>query len=302
MTTKKKRLIITGPSGGGTTKTSTAVLIASLARFAGLSVRLVDADVTTRGLLNWLGEERVLRLSSEPTEAQSFPAMLLEAAVDDDLIIIDAGAGALMMPVIGQTVMDCASQFRSVGWTITVALALVSAKAGLEKDVERAVKMFSSRADVFAFCAGAPPAAFARYDELLGSASRIEVRSIPSELLSMLATGHVDAMQFIKAPPAGYSRAAGWLAADLLAIAKQASMDELFDCSSAAELLRDHAEAAPKRRYRRPDSLHDTWLTADERKLKADDHLQRVLLDDADGVLMAARAYVKACRARAELR
>jgi hypothetical protein len=296
-----KRLILTAPQGGGTSKTSSAVLLASLASLAGKRVILVDADVTTRGLYSWLGDKRVMRLTAEPADAQRFPDELLAAAADCDLVIIDAGAGAMLMPMVGQVITSAAGTFASAGWQVTLALALVATKPGLADDVARTVSTYSGRAEIFAVLTGAPRSAFAHVEQQLGGAPCIEVGELPRALLELMAARQQDAAEFIQAPAADHSRAAGLLASRLLAVARQDATSRLIDCTAALPLLKSRAALAPARFYMPPKSIEDRWLTADETMILARDALEVADPSDDAALLSAARCYVEAQRARARL-
>jgi|GEM_PF-6004996 len=296
----KKRLIITGPAGGGTGKTTSTAIVASLAALSGLTCLLVDADVTTRGLLGWLGDERVARLPADALEAGGFTASLLERAADADLVIVDAGAAAMYVPPVGPTIADCVQRFTEKGWRVTLLLSATAAKAGLRRDLERAVASFGEIADIFgAFTMTAPRSRFEALEECLKGCPTLEVPALMPPLLSeMIAHGFLPS-DYVTHPPMGRKLASGLLAARLLDLARQPAMRSLFDTSLAVARLELEAERAPRRAYAIPRSIADRMLDLDCAELLALDELRGCVTAGDAATLGAARAYVRAFAARA---
>lgn len=303
---RKLKIIVVGPNGGGVRKTKTALAIGSVAAAAGLIVIYVCADRGIGSLSASLKEGGPNRVELLPDEETGTYADTLIALADEDdahIIIIDLGANEMLNSKSRRTVRAALRQLKALGHDTYVVLSLVPNKVGLEDDATNFARQMSKDAEVVIAVHGRDEGSeLAVFDELMELYPALEVSTDQQGILGLIAGARVTPFDWCSAPTSGFSLAAAWTARNLMLLAEQPIMAQIFRADVAMPVLADLAKGYPQNFYTTRNcrwQVRDEALAADADEIVAMHALQKLSADDEDSaILVPARAYLSASRAR----
>lgn len=295
----RKAIYFTGPSGGGTVKTGTTNLLASIARLAGFSPLLIDADIGLLGLSHQIGKGN----TGQFPEAfdPSYASRLAGVASRHSHVFVDVGANCFLLPSVCENLLSIMQRFVRDGWACVILLCLIPNKDGLKGDAKKFVEMFGEIDDLevsLVLTDQDGSSNFKPYKELTDQYPSIRVPRVDGGLRELVSGCGGPMSTLIERPPSGYARAAAWLASVLDEVAAQPATVDLLGCAPDRARLEALAERKPNRRYLARDRLEqvsDAALTADEAFLRIEAALRQLPASTNDSWLLRhARPYLNA--------
>lgn len=296
---------VIGSNAGGAQKSKTAKYLASVAKAAGHTVMLVDADPGIGSLSASLavGQYAVDEFPTE--ESATYGASLLAKAkmLGATVVIIDLGANEMLRGAMSRTVKAMLEHAKGAGCRTYVILSLIPFKVGLDDDADNFGNRFRRVATVATFYHGREKGGdFSKIDTLKDTFDlTAEVPSDELAIVGLVADQRVLPLDYARQPQPGFSMAAAWVARNLLKFAEQDAVQRMLGSAVAWPELERLAQRAPARNYAaRTDKwqVHDDALAAASAAISAQWAL-KCLAHDADDavVLAAARAFIDASAA-----
>jgi hypothetical protein len=297
-------IIVIGPNAGGSRKSRTAKYFASVAMAAGLNVQLIDADPGIGSLSASLRVERY-EVNEFPTgENLNLGAALIAKArvARANLLIIDLGANEMIRGAMSRTVKALLEYAKSVGCRTYVCLSLIPFKDGLEDDADNFGNRLRRVAEIVTIYHGRENGGDFRKIDALQDVFDLSVEAPADEpaIVGLVGDRQLLPIDFAREPEPGFHKASAWVAAHLLAFAKQKAVQLILGSEAAIPELEQLAAGAPTNTYRnrtRKIEIHDTVLSAAETKILAERLLKRAGDADDDAVVTLARNYIQADKA-----
>ncbi|MBN8818393.1 MAG: ATP-binding protein [Sphingomonas sp.] len=301
---KKLKVIVIGPNDGGVRKTKTALLLGSIAKASGLTTMFVCADsgIGSLSASLKLGGPNPVELF-ERKEMPDYAAVLVAQAREHkaDVVVIDLGANEMLNSASRRTLRAALPALRTLGHETHVILSVIPQKVGLEEDASQFARRMESCATISLAVHGADQdGELSKFRELMADYQHFHVSSDHGAILHLTSKAGVTPFDWVLAPPSQFTMAAGLMAHNLLKLAKQGTMMQMFGSAQAIGELEKLARSRPHNFYTNRNAewqVHDDALAADEAEIQANHRLLALSDDAADIALVpAARAYIAASR------
>lgn len=298
-------IYVIGSNAGGAQKSKTTKYLASVAKAAGHTIMLIDADPGIGSLSASLavGEYIVDEFPTEESATYGASLLARAKALGATIVIIDLGANEMLRGTMSRTVKAMLEHAGAAGCRTFVILSLIPFKVGLDDDADNFGNRFRRVATVATFYHGREKGGdFGKIDALKDTFDlTAEVPSDELAIVGLVADQRVLPLDYARRPQPGFTMAAAWVARNLLKFAEQDAIQHMLGSAVAWPELEQLARRAPSRYYTALTNkwqVHDDALVAAAAKISAEFALKRLAQGTDDGVVLAAaRAFIDASAA-----